>query len=83
MKAGPGHGRAWADIGFAASGPLNLKTDLRDFDLAWLQPLGALFVAALFLAVAASGARGHHRARWSGRHYGAVDGDGDGGGAHA
>ncbi len=40
LVAGPGHGTAHADIGFASWGPLNVRTDLRDFDLAWLQPLG-------------------------------------------
>jgi hypothetical protein len=39
-RFGPGHGRAWAEIGFGSNGPLRLRTELEDFDLAWLSPLG-------------------------------------------
>ncbi len=39
-RFGPAHGRAWADIGFGSDGPLDLRTELRDLDLAWLSPLG-------------------------------------------
>ncbi len=39
-RVGPGHGRAWADIGFAPNGPLLLRTQLSDVDLSWLAPLG-------------------------------------------
>jgi hypothetical protein len=38
-RFGPGYGRTWADIGFAESGPLALRTDIHDLDLGWLQPL--------------------------------------------
>ncbi|MSQ01691.1 MAG: hypothetical protein EXR71_07330 [Myxococcales bacterium] len=39
-RVGPGHGRAWADIGFAPNGPLLLRAVLSDVDLSWLAPLG-------------------------------------------
>ena len=40
VRFGPGHGVAYADIGFESYGPLRLRTELRDLDLGWLQPLG-------------------------------------------
>jgi hypothetical protein len=42
LKAGPTHGRALADIGFAERGPLRLDVDLPALDLSWLSPLNDL-----------------------------------------
>lgn len=39
-RFGPGRGAVWADIGLRTKGPLTVRTDLADFDLTWLQPLG-------------------------------------------
>ena len=42
LKAGPTHGRALADIGFAEHGPLRVDVDLPTLDLSWLAPLNDL-----------------------------------------
>jgi len=42
LRAGPTHGRALADIGFAQTGPLSVDIDIPELDLSWLAPLGDL-----------------------------------------
>lgn len=42
LKAGPTHGRALADIGFAERGPLRVDLDVPALDLSWLAPLNDL-----------------------------------------
>ena len=39
-RFGPGRGTVWGDIGFGPLGPLDVRIDLDNLDLTWLQPLG-------------------------------------------
>ncbi len=39
VRFGPAHGNVWADLAFGEPVAVNLRTELRDLDLGWLQPL--------------------------------------------